>query len=98
MTVSGVLHTQDGQGRFECSQAEVSGMPVPEIVLQELVGYYSRTAEDPDGIRSTSRSRFRQASGRSKSAKVRPSSFKAQSMPVRNVNARPGTRRVMAGH
>ena len=25
-------------------------MPVPKAVLQELLGYYSRTPEDPDGI------------------------------------------------
>ena len=50
VTVSGVLHTQNGQGRFELHQAAVSGVPIPKSILQELVSYYSRTAEDPGGI------------------------------------------------
>jgi hypothetical protein len=50
VTVTGVLHTQNGQGRFELHQAAVSGVPIPKTILQELVSYYSRTAEDPRGI------------------------------------------------
>jgi len=50
VTVSGVLHTQNGQGRFELHQAAVSGVPIPKSILQELVSYYSRSAEDPGGI------------------------------------------------
>jgi hypothetical protein len=45
-----VLHTQNGQGRFELQQAAVSGVPVPKALLQELVSYYSRTADAPQGI------------------------------------------------
>ena len=50
VTVNGILHTQNGRGRFELQSAEVSGVPVPKSLLQELLSYYSRTAEDPDGI------------------------------------------------
>ncbi|HLG56272.1 MAG TPA: hypothetical protein VI485_13135 [Vicinamibacterales bacterium] len=50
VTVTGVLHTQNGQGRFELQQAAVSGVPIPKTLLQELVSYYSRTAEDPSGV------------------------------------------------
>jgi hypothetical protein len=50
VTVTGVLHTQNGQGRFELQQAAVSGVPVPKALLQELVSYYSRTADAPQGI------------------------------------------------
>ncbi len=50
VTVNGVLHTQDGRGRFELQTAEVSGVPVPKTLLQELVSYYSRTPDNPDGI------------------------------------------------
>ena len=50
VTVNGILHTQDGRGRFEVQSAEVSGVPVPKSVLQELVGYYSRTPDNPSGI------------------------------------------------
>jgi hypothetical protein len=48
--VNGVLHTQNGRGRFEVESAEVSGVPVPKNLLQELLSYYSRTPENPDGI------------------------------------------------
>jgi hypothetical protein len=50
VTVSGRLTTTAGVGRFELESAEVSGVPVPKTVLQELLSYYSRTPEDPDGI------------------------------------------------
>lgn len=50
VTVTGVLHTQNGQGRFELQQASISGVPVPKTILQELVSYYSRTPDDPRGI------------------------------------------------
>jgi hypothetical protein len=50
VTVSGVLHSQNGQARFELQQAAVSGVPIPRTILQEMVSYYSRTAEDPGGI------------------------------------------------
>jgi hypothetical protein len=50
ITVTGVLRTQNGQGRFELQQAAVSGVPIPKTVLQELVSYYSRTSDDPGGL------------------------------------------------
>jgi hypothetical protein len=51
LSVTGILHTKDGQGRFELQAAEVSGVPVPKTLLQELVSYYTRTAEKPQGLR-----------------------------------------------
>jgi hypothetical protein len=50
VTVNGILHTQNGRGRFELQSAEVSGVPVPKTLLQELLSYYSRTPENPNGI------------------------------------------------
>jgi hypothetical protein len=50
VSLSGTLRTQNGRGRFELESAEVSGVPVPKTILQELLSYYSRTPEDPDGI------------------------------------------------
>ena len=50
VTVEGILHTQNGRGRFELQSAEVSGVPVPKTILQEALSYYSRTPDDPDGI------------------------------------------------
>ena len=50
VTVSGVLRTQNGQGQFELQQAAISGVPVPKSLLQELVSYYSKTANAPGGV------------------------------------------------
>jgi hypothetical protein len=46
----GVLRTTNGVGQFSLESAAVGGMPVPKAVLQEVVAYYSRTPETPDGI------------------------------------------------
>ena len=51
VTLSGVLRTQNGIGQFELEEAAVSGVPVPTSVLQDIVAYYSRTADDPEGVR-----------------------------------------------
>jgi hypothetical protein len=50
VSVTGLLHTKDGVGRFQLETAEVSGVPVPKMVLQELVAYYTRTEEHPSGV------------------------------------------------
>jgi hypothetical protein len=50
LVVTGTLTTNQGMGRFQLEAAEVSGMTVPKTVLQELLTYYSRTPDDPDGI------------------------------------------------
>jgi len=49
--VIGILHTRDGMGRLEIQSAEVSGVPVPPTLLQELVSFYSRSPERPQGVR-----------------------------------------------
>ena len=46
----GVLRTQNGVGRFYLESAEVSGIAVPRVVLQEIVSYYTRTPETPNGV------------------------------------------------
>jgi hypothetical protein len=50
VTASGVLTTKDGKGQFQLQSAEISGVTVPKGVLQELLSYYSRSAESPQGI------------------------------------------------
>jgi hypothetical protein len=50
LTVRGRLTTQNGVGRFALDSAEISGVTVPKTMLQELLSFYSRTPEDPDGI------------------------------------------------
>jgi hypothetical protein len=51
VTVTGILHTKDGVGRFELQAADVSGVPLPKTLLQEVVSYYSRTPDHPQGLR-----------------------------------------------
>jgi hypothetical protein len=50
VSVIGTLHTKDGMGRFDVETAEVSGVPVPKTLLQELVAYYSRSEDHPRGV------------------------------------------------
>ena len=50
LNVRGRLTTQNGVGRFILESAELSGMTVPKSLVQELLTFYSRTPEDPDGI------------------------------------------------
>ena len=49
--VTGILHTRDGMARLEIQSAEISGVPVPPPLLQELVSFYSRSPERPAGVR-----------------------------------------------
>lgn len=51
VTITGILHTTDGRGRFELQSAQLSGIPLPKSLLQELVTFYSRTPDKPQGIR-----------------------------------------------
>ena len=50
VTAAGTLTTSNGTGRFVLESAELSGVAIPKFVLQELLSYYSRTAETPAGI------------------------------------------------
>jgi hypothetical protein len=50
ITAAGRLTTKDGKGQFLLESAEIKGVPIPKTVLQELLSYYSRTPEKPDGI------------------------------------------------
>ena len=51
IAVTGVLQTKAGRGTFDLQSATLGGVPVPKVLLQELVSYYSRTADHPDGVR-----------------------------------------------
>lgn len=50
LTARGTLTTQDGIGKFQLESASISGITIPKTVLQELLSYYSRSAENPSGI------------------------------------------------
>ena len=48
---TGTLTTGDGQGKFDLEQATVEGIPVPRLFIDELLAYYTRSPENPDGVR-----------------------------------------------
>jgi hypothetical protein len=51
VTLTGVLRTENGMGRFDLEEAAVSGVPVPASVLADIVSYYSKSDSDPQGVR-----------------------------------------------
>ena len=50
VTATGTLTTSSGVGRFQLESASLGPVPIPKVLLQEIVSYYSRTPENPDGI------------------------------------------------
>jgi len=50
VNATGRLKTSNGIGHFELESASVGGVPVPKMLLQEIVSYYTRTPEKPSGI------------------------------------------------
>jgi hypothetical protein len=50
ITATGTLSTKEGVGQFNLEAAEISGVTIPKTVLQELLSYYSRTKDNPNGI------------------------------------------------
>ena len=50
ITASGVLETHAGRGTFTLETAAISGIPIPKSFLQEIVSYYSRSSDFPNGI------------------------------------------------
>jgi hypothetical protein len=46
----GVLRTQNGRGQFHFGAANIHGIPLPKSFVQELVSYFSRTAQNPRGF------------------------------------------------
>jgi hypothetical protein len=51
VNVSGVLRTENGEGRFDLESADISGLPVPKPLIQQVLSYYSKTESHPQGIR-----------------------------------------------
>jgi hypothetical protein len=50
VAVDGVLRTKDGIGTFALESASISGVPVPPWMVQEILTYYSKSAELPAGV------------------------------------------------
>lgn len=46
----GTLSTSNGRGAFALQSATLGGVTVPKSLLQELVNYYTRTPESPEGF------------------------------------------------
>ena len=49
VTAAGRVITADGKGRFELESAEISGVPLPKSFLNQLVNFFTRTADNPKG-------------------------------------------------
>jgi hypothetical protein len=50
VTASGTLQTANGVARFSLESAAVGGIPMPKVVLQEILGYYTRSTDRPEGL------------------------------------------------
>lgn len=50
VTATGTLKTSNGSGQFILETAAIAGVPIPKLVLQEIVSYYSRSPAKPSGI------------------------------------------------
>ena len=50
VSARGSLNTEDGTGKLEIESVSVAGIPVPLVVLDELVRRYSRTDSAPNGF------------------------------------------------
>jgi hypothetical protein len=50
LTARGVLTTRNGKGQFQLTGAEMNGVPLPKAIVQELVSFFSRTADNPKGF------------------------------------------------
>jgi hypothetical protein len=50
VVATGAIRTGNGVGRFQFESASVGGVRVPKLVLQQIVGYYSRSERYPSGV------------------------------------------------
>ncbi len=50
VTATGVLRASNGVATFQFESAAISGVPVPKLLLQQIVGFYSRSPTRPSGF------------------------------------------------
>jgi hypothetical protein len=50
VVATGTIESRDGVARLQFESASVSGVPVPKFVIQQIVGYYSRSERYPSGV------------------------------------------------
>lgn len=46
----GTFRSKDGMGQFQLTAADIHGVPLPKPLVQELVSFFSRTQERPNGF------------------------------------------------
>jgi hypothetical protein len=50
VVATGTVQSRDGVARLQFESATVAGVPVPKMVLQQIVSYYSRSERFPSGV------------------------------------------------
>jgi hypothetical protein len=50
VVATGMLRTRSGVATIEVESVSISGVPVPQWMLQEVVTHYSKSSERPDGV------------------------------------------------
>jgi hypothetical protein len=50
LSATGVLTTNGGVGKFALESAHLGNLPLPKLLLDEIVSYYTRSAERPSGF------------------------------------------------
>jgi hypothetical protein len=50
VAATGMLRSRAGTAQFDLQSADVSGVPVPKFVLQQIITHYSRSAAMPEGL------------------------------------------------
>jgi hypothetical protein len=50
VTATGVLQASNGRGRFQLESASVGSLPIPKLLLQEIVAYYTKSPDHPAGV------------------------------------------------
>ena len=50
VSTTGIFSSKKGLAQLELESAEIAGLPVPIVMIEQLVGLYSRTPENPKGF------------------------------------------------
>jgi hypothetical protein len=50
VTASGTVKGENGKGLLQIERATLSGISIPKSVLQQVVSYYTRSPENPNGF------------------------------------------------
>ncbi len=50
LNARGILRTREGRGQLHLRSADIAGVPLPKPLLQELVSFFSRTPQNPNGF------------------------------------------------